>query len=157
MIHNTFCGNNLLFIIMYLGEINAVRAENKQEQKAATILYHYTLLLLSIISDHRQRLRARYRTCKLVTVDKKWAKFNGRQICFVAINNNQASFWTHTHVNLSLNIFPRFHNYLIYSLIYYMIFLNIHVTRSQYLWITRNRIILVAVQCELALTFKEKI
>lgn len=57
MIHNKFYGNNLLFIIMFLGELNAVRAENKQEQKAAA-LYHYTLLLLSVISDHRQRLRA---------------------------------------------------------------------------------------------------
>lgn len=80
MIHNTICGNNLSFIIMFLGELNAVTAENEQEQKAATILYHYTLLLLSIISDHRQKLRARYQTCKLVTVDKKWAKFNSRQI-----------------------------------------------------------------------------
>lgn len=96
MIHNTFCGNHLLFIIMYLGELNAVRAENKQELKAAAILYHYILLSLSIISDHRQRLRARYRTCKLVTVDKKWAKFNSSQIYFVAINNNQASFWIYT-------------------------------------------------------------
>lgn len=75
---------------MFLGELNAVRAENKQEQKAAA-LYHYTLLLLSVISDHRQRLRARYRTCKLVTVDKKWAKFNSGHI-LLEINNDQVSF-----------------------------------------------------------------
>lgn len=92
MICNKFCGNNLLFIIMFLEELNAVRAEDKRRNRKQLqhyiIIFYYCYLLYS---DHRQKLRT-VSSMQISYGRQKMSKASTGMVRSIEIKNNQASF-----------------------------------------------------------------